>query len=97
MQPVTNQVTTTPGNRRHSATYRDTCIALACGDQVRCDAIRRNRNAWPGERRWHVLLAEPVRLVMTPGSGAAPSLRVGMLSTWRSAGRGGFSLVGGRG
>src|SRR5690348_15134226 len=42
---------------------------------------------WPGERRWHVLLAEPVRLVMTSGSGAAPSLRVGMLSTWRSPGR----------
>ena len=65
---------------------------------VRSRSLRAPMTLRMGSRTfWHVLLAEPVRLVMTSGSGAAPSLRVGMLSTWRSPGRGGFSLVCGRG
>jgi hypothetical protein len=33
-EPVTNQVTTAPGGDRHSATYPDTYIPLARGNQI---------------------------------------------------------------
>ena len=39
-------VTTTPGNRRLSATHPDTDIHLACDYPTQCDAIGRNRHAW---------------------------------------------------
>ena len=34
LEPVTNQVTTTPGNPRHSATEPDTYIRLACSNRT---------------------------------------------------------------
>ena len=34
LKPVTNQVSTAPGNGRHSATYPDTGIPLNCGNQT---------------------------------------------------------------
>ena len=46
LKPVTNQVTTTPGNRRRSATYSDTVILLTCGNPTQPDSIGRNRHAW---------------------------------------------------
>ena len=45
-RPVTNQVTTTPGNTRRSATFSDTDIRLACSNRTQHDAVRRNRQAW---------------------------------------------------
>ena len=45
-KPVTNQVTTTPGNGRRSATYPDTGIPPTCGNPTQPDGIRRNRHAW---------------------------------------------------
>jgi hypothetical protein len=45
-RPVTNQVTTTPGNTRRSATFSDTDIRLAHSNWTQHDAIRRNRQAW---------------------------------------------------
>ena len=46
LEPVTNQVTTAPGNGRHNATYPDTGNPPACGNQTSCDGIRRIRHAW---------------------------------------------------
>jgi hypothetical protein len=46
LEPVTNQVTTTPGNGRRSSTPSDTDILPACGNRTQCDAVRRNRQAW---------------------------------------------------
>ena len=43
---VTNQVTTTSGKGRRSATYSDTDIRLTCGNPIQCDVGRRNRHAW---------------------------------------------------
>jgi hypothetical protein len=45
-KPVTNQVTTTPGNTRRRATRSDTDTRLACGNPTQPDGIRRNRHAW---------------------------------------------------
>jgi hypothetical protein len=39
-------VTTTPGNRRHSATHPDTDIRLACDNPNQCDAVGRSHQAW---------------------------------------------------
>jgi len=36
---VTNEVTTAPGDGRHSATHSDSGIRLACGNPTQCDAI----------------------------------------------------------
>jgi len=47
LEPVTNQVTTAPGNGRHNATYPDTGNPPACGNQTSCDGIRRIRHACP--------------------------------------------------
>ena len=44
--PVTNQVTTAPGNLGRNATQPDTAIRLACGNPTRYDVIRRIRHAW---------------------------------------------------
>jgi hypothetical protein len=44
--PVTNQVTTPPGNARRSATRSDTAIPPTCGNPIPRDAIIRNRYAW---------------------------------------------------
>ena len=46
LEPVTNQVTTAPGNARQSATYTDTDILLTCGNPTQPDAIVRNWHAW---------------------------------------------------
>jgi hypothetical protein len=32
LRPVTNQVTTAPGNRRQGATYSDAVVLVACGN-----------------------------------------------------------------
>ena len=44
-EPVTNQVTTIPGNGRQSARRSDIAIPPTCGDPIQCDAIGRNRNS----------------------------------------------------
>jgi hypothetical protein len=44
--PVTNQVTTTPGNGRQSATYSDTAIPPTRGNPTQPDASGRNWHAW---------------------------------------------------
>ena len=46
LEPVTKQVTTTPGNGGHSTTYPDTDISPACGNPTQPDGIRPNRHAW---------------------------------------------------
>jgi len=46
LEPVTNQVTTTTGNDRRSATNPDAGMLLTCGNPTQFDGIRRNRNAW---------------------------------------------------
>ena len=45
-KPVTNQVTTTPGHSRRSATQSDTDIRLTCRNTTPCDVAGRNRQAW---------------------------------------------------
>ena len=45
-QPVTNQVTTPPGNARRSATHSDTSYPLTCSNPTQSDAIGRNQHAW---------------------------------------------------
>jgi hypothetical protein len=44
--PVTDQVTTTPGNASQSATCPDSATPPNCGNPTPCDAVRRNRQAW---------------------------------------------------
>jgi len=39
LKPVTNQVTTAPGDDRRSATYSDTRIAPTCGKPTQCDGL----------------------------------------------------------
>ena len=46
LEPVTNQVTTAPGNGRRSPTHPDITMPLNCGNQTQRDAIGRNRDAW---------------------------------------------------
>jgi hypothetical protein len=46
LEPVTNQVTTTSGNGRRSATHSDADIPLARGNPTQPDTIGRNRPAW---------------------------------------------------
>ena len=45
-EPVTKQVTTTPGTARRSATSSDTTKLPICGNPTRRDAVRRNWHAW---------------------------------------------------
>jgi hypothetical protein len=45
-ESVTNQVTTTSGNGRQSATLSDTAIPPSCGNPTQPDSIRRNQHAW---------------------------------------------------
>jgi hypothetical protein len=46
LDPVTNQVTTTPDRARRSTTRSDTGVFLTCSNSTWRDAIRRNRQAW---------------------------------------------------
>ena len=46
LDPMTYQVTTDPGDVRRSAAYPDANILLGCSNPKRCDAVRRNRQAW---------------------------------------------------
>jgi hypothetical protein len=45
-QPVTNQVTTAPGNGRRRAMYSETDIHPTCGNRTQTDDIGQNRHAW---------------------------------------------------
>ena len=46
LEPVTNQVTTSPGNGRRSATPPDAHILLACGKPTQRNVVRQNLHAW---------------------------------------------------
>lgn len=46
MELVTSQVTTPPGNSRHSATWPDAAISPTCGTSTKPDVIRQNGYAW---------------------------------------------------
>jgi Thiolase, C-terminal domain len=45
-KPVTNQVTTPPGNASQSATHPDGPMSPTCGNPTPSDSARRNRQAW---------------------------------------------------
>jgi len=48
-KPMTNQVTTTPGSGRRSATQLNADNVLACSNPTRSDPARRDRQAWHAE------------------------------------------------
>jgi hypothetical protein len=49
VREVTNQVTTTSGNDRRSATQPDAVTPPTCDNPTQPDAIRRNWHAWHAE------------------------------------------------